>query len=67
MTGYQKAICILLAIGFLLSLAGNFAFVEQMPILGLILGGSGFLFVLSALLILRKNEQKEKEEVSRYK
>lgn len=65
MTGYLKTLCILFALGFLLVFAGFCAFEAKLPILGVILGGSGILSFLSTLLVPRREEQKNKEEEDR--
>ena len=61
MTGYQKVLCILLALGFLLVFGGFCAFEAGLPILGAILGGLGILFFLSILWVLRREDREHGE------
>lgn len=62
MTGYQKALCILFALGSLLWFAGSMAFEFGLPVLGVILCGSGILSFLLIPWVLQKEERKRKEE-----
>lgn len=66
MNGYLKAVCILLAFGFLLFLAGSVAFEAQMPIIGTILEVVGILSFFSIPWVLWRERRKEKEEESRW-
>lgn len=51
MTPYEKMICILLTLGFLLFFGGSVAFEAKVPILGAILGGD-FLCVEGTCFLL---------------
>lgn len=62
MQGYQKVLCVLISLGFLLFVAGSSAFEAKMPILGVILLGAGILSLLLVPRVLQKEERKREEE-----